>query len=187
MTNTAILVIDTQKAILDKPGLERRAETMAALDATVERIARLIARARQSHLPVIFVQHAGPAGHRLAVDTPGWEIRSEIAARADETIVRKTACDSFFETTLGEELERRGIRHLIIAGCMTQFCVDTTVRSAVTRGYDVTLVSDGHMTTDDGALRFEQIIAHHNRLLDGFDAGRPQAHVRPLGDLLAEL
>lgn len=187
MPPSAILVIDMQKAILDKPALERRAETMTALDAVVGRIARLIARARQNKIPVIFVQHDGPAGHRLAVGTPGWEIRSEITPHAGETVVHKTACDSFFETNFGEELERRGIRHLVIAGCMTQFCVDTTTRSAVAHGYDVTLIADGHMTTDDGALRFEQIIAHHNRLLDGFDAGDHQARTRPLDDVLATL
>ncbi len=54
---------------------------------------------------------------------------------------------------------------------MTQFCIDTTVRSAVAHGYDVTLLSDGHTTGDQGDLTFEQIIAHHNLTLDDFDAG----------------
>jgi nicotinamidase-related amidase len=54
---------------------------------------------------------------------------------------------------------------------MTQFCVDTTCRRAVSLGYDVTLIADGHMTSDTDDLTFEQIIAHHNAVLDGFDAG----------------
>jgi len=54
---------------------------------------------------------------------------------------------------------------------MTQYCIDTTVRRAVSLGYDVVLAADGHMTADTDALLFEQIIAHHNALLDGFDAG----------------
>jgi hypothetical protein len=32
----------------------------------------------------------------------------------------------------------------------------------------VTLVADGHTTTDSLALRAEQIVKHHNELLDGF-------------------
>jgi hypothetical protein len=36
----------------------------------------------------------------------------------------------------------------------------------------VTLLGDGHMTGDRGALTYDQIIAHHNLLLDGFDAGK---------------
>lgn len=62
---------------------------------------------------------------------------------------------------------------------MTQFCVDTTVRRAVSLGYDVDLVSDGHMTADFGGLSFEQIIAHHNALLDGFDAGLHSVRIVP--------
>jgi nicotinamidase-related amidase len=38
---------------------------------------------------------------------------------------------------------------------MTQYCVDTTVRRAVSLGYEVTLVGDGHMTADSDALTFE--------------------------------
>jgi hypothetical protein len=67
---------------------------------------------------------------------------------------------------------------------MTQYCVDTTCRSAVGRGYDVTLAADGHMTADSGALGFEQIIAHHNLLLDGFDAGNKTVTVAPIAAIV---
>ena len=46
----------------------------------------------------------------------------------------------------------------------TEFCVDTTVRAASSRGFDVVLVADGH-TTGDTALSAAQIIAHHNATL----------------------
>jgi hypothetical protein len=67
---------------------------------------------------------------------------------------------------------------------MTQYCIDTTVRRAVSLGYDVILAADGHMTADTGALPFEQIIAHHNALLDGFDAGEHEVFVRPSAEIL---
>ena len=38
-------------------------------------------------------------------------------------------------------------------------------RRAVALEYCVTSVGDGHGTTDDGALRHDQIVAHHNNLL----------------------
>jgi hypothetical protein len=69
-----------------------------------------------------------------------------------EPVVHKSACDSFFETPLAAELESRKIGKLIIAGCMTQYCVDTSVRRAVSLGYDVMLMADGHMTADSGGL-----------------------------------
>jgi len=180
MAKFAVVVIDVQNAILAIPGLTRRAETKAAFEACVARIAILIAHARSHHVPVLFVQHDGPAGHRLERGSPGWQLRPEIAPTAAEPVIHKRACDSFFETTLSAEIAARHADTLIVAGCMTQYCVDTSVRRAVTLGYDVTLVADGHMTADCGALTFDQIIAHHNELLDGFDAGDHSVRVAPL-------
>jgi nicotinamidase-related amidase len=171
MPNEAMVIIDVQNAILGSADTPRRIENYAALDGVVARIAVLCGRARSQGIPIMFVQHDGPAGHRLEAGTRGWQIRPEIAHLAGDSVIHKKACDSFFETTLAAELEARRIDKLIVAGCMTQFCVDTTVRRAVSLGYDVTLVSDGHMTADFGRLTYEQIIAHHNALLEGFDAG----------------
>jgi nicotinamidase-related amidase len=177
MPHEAIVIIDVQNAIL---GADCKKENRAALDEVVAKIARLIRRGREQRVPVLFVQHDGPAGHRLQRGTAGWQIRSEISPAEGEPVIHKSACDSFFETTLKSEMESRGIESLIVAGCMTQYCVDTTVRRAVSLGYDVTLVADGHMTADSGALLFEQIIDHHNALLDGFDAGPHSVRVFPL-------
>jgi hypothetical protein len=51
------------------------------------------------------------------------------------------------------------------------------VRRAVSLGYDVVLAADGHTTADTETLRFEQIVAHHNALLDGFEAGEHEVRV----------
>jgi nicotinamidase-related amidase len=171
MKATAILVVDVQQGILALPNLVRRRETDRALDEMVERVAGLIHTARTASVPVIYVQHDGGPGHRLEPHTSGWPIRPEIAPRGGEPVVHKRACDAFFETNLETELRARAIQQLIVCGCMTQYCIDTTVRRAVSLGQDVILAADGHMTADTSALRFEQIIAHHNSLLDGFAAG----------------
>ncbi|MGB8010366.1 MAG: cysteine hydrolase family protein [Terriglobales bacterium] len=180
---TALLVIDVQRGIVDDPSLVRKKEINQALDDTVARIAGLIVRARAASVRVIFVQHDGSRGHRLEPGTSGWPLRPEIAPQAGEPVIRKRACDAFFETTLGAELAAAGITRLVICGCMTQYCVDTTVRRAVSLGYDVVLAADGHMTADMGGLRFEQIIAHHNAVLDGFDAGEHRVRVFPSAEI----
>lgn len=174
---TALLVIDVQKGIFADPKLVRRRETDRALDETVHRIAGLIEKARVASVPVVYVQHDGGPGHRLEPRTSGWPIREEIAPHPGDLVIPKRACDSFFETDLGAELGASGVGRLVICGCMTQYCVDTTVRRAVSLGYDVVLVADGHMTADTKTLQFEQIIAHHNALLDGFDAGEHEVQV----------
>lgn len=169
---TALVIIDLQNAILSgMAGSERQREIDAALDATVARVAEVQAHARNAGMPVIVVQHDDGPGHRLQSRTEGHELRREIQPRDGDITVHKTACDAFYRTDLHDILRTHGADHLVIGGCMTQFCIDTSVRRAVSLGYSVTLLSDGHTTADMGALTFEQIIAHHNALLSGFDAG----------------
>ncbi len=169
---TALVIIDLQNAILaGMASPDRQREIDAALDVTVARVADVQTRARDANMPIVVVQHDGAPGHRLQVGTDGHGLRREIVPRSGEITVHKTACDAFYGTDLQEVLAAQTVEHLIISGCMTQFCVDTTVRRAVSLGYDVTLLSDGHTTADMGGLTFEQIIAHHNALLAGFDAG----------------
>jgi nicotinamidase-related amidase len=174
---TALVVIDVQRGILALPNLARKKEIDQALDEMVARIAGLIERARAASVPVIYIQHDGGPGHRLEPGTSGWPLRLETTPQPGERVIHKLACDAFFETTLGAELTAAGIKQLVICGCMTQYCIDTSVRRAVSLGYDVVLAADGHTTADTRTLRFEQIIAHHNALLDGFDAGEHEVRV----------
>ncbi len=182
--SVALVIIDVQKAILEGAGTPARRPVMAAaLNETISRLSDLQTRARRAGVPVIVVQHDDPPGSRLAAGTPGWQLREEIAPLAGDILVHKRACDSFFETDLANRLDERSIRRLVVGGCMTQFCVDTSVRRAVSLGYDVTLVADGHMTGDAGMLGFEQIIAHHNATLDGFDAGEHAVRLCPANEI----
>ena len=60
----------------------------------------------------------------------------------------------------------------------TELCVDTTCRRAISLGFDVTLVSDGH-TTIDGDLPAESIIGHHNAVLPRLAHPSHRVLVRP--------
>ncbi len=176
---TALVIIDVQNAILRGLGTPSRQPIIdAALDQTIGRLQAVQRLARNAGAPVVVVQHDGGPGHRLAPSSDGWCIRDEIQPIGGEVLVRKRSCDSFFETDLAERLREQSVTRLIVGGCMTQFCVDTTCRRAVSLGYDVTLLADGHMTADLGSLAFSQIIAHHNALLDGFNAGASTIQVR---------
>lgn len=169
---TALLIIDVQNAILRGCGTAQRQPVMdAALDAVVDRLASLQRAARAAGVPIIIIQNDGAPDHRLATGTEGWQIRRELAPVDSDIVVHKESCDSFHDTDLQPRLRDLRVTRLVVGGCMTQFCVDTTCRRAVSMGYDVTLLGDGHMTADMGDLTFAQIIAHHNAVLDGFDAG----------------
>ena len=152
-------------------------------DCVLPNIAALLRKSRSSGTPVLFIQHDGPKGHRLEADTAGWAIHPSILPIKGERVIRKKASDSFFETRLAEELRARDIWQLIVVGGMTEYCVDTTCRRAVTLGYDAILVADAHLTADTPVLTARQIIAHHNLLLDGFEAGAHSIQVTPTSEI----
>ncbi len=178
-TNTALLVIDVQVGLIDQPNPVYQA------DIILERIAGLIAAARAAGTPVIYVQDKDVGG----VGTPEWQVHPAVAPKPAELAIRKAWSDSFYETTLGAELQARGISQLAIVGMKTDVCVTMTSLRAVALGYDVTLVSDAHTTTDNRALTAAQTIAYHNHLLygfgaeDGFGAGKHWVTVKPASEV----
>src|SRR5215213_8422787 len=169
---TALMIIDVQNGVLEGTASpERQPLVDKAQTEMVLRLQSLLSRARMSGAPVFFMQHDDPPGGPMEPDSAGWHIRPEVAPKPGEPVVRKSSCDSFYDTGMHEQLQDAGITHLIIGGNSTQFCIDTTCRRAVSLGYDVSLLGDCHMTGDAGDLRFDQIVAHHNATLNGFAAG----------------
>ncbi len=171
--NSALLVIDVQV------GIARGKDIHAGWPQILGNIVDLIARARARGMPVIFVQHDGEPGDRLQPGGEGWALCPELGVLPSDIVIRKTACDSFFDTSLESTLRGRDIQRLIVAGCMTEYCVDTTVRRAVSLGFDVTLAADAHGTWNSSTLNAGQIIEHHNGLLDQFSAGHAAVTVTP--------
>jgi nicotinamidase-related amidase len=80
-------------------------------------------------------------------------------------------------------LNEMQVARLVVTGCMTEYCVDTACRHATTLGFDVTLAGDAHTTIDSELLKAAQIIAHHNRALDGFSSGKNSVTVRSTGEI----
>jgi len=168
----ALVIVDVQIGLvrLMPPELQ---------DRVLSNISVLLRKARSSAVPILFVQHDGPKGHPLEAEAPDWAIHPSIAPLTGEPVIRKKASDSFFETKLAETMQANKITHLIIVGGMTEYCIDTTCRRAVTLGYNVTLAADAHLTRDTPVLTASQIIAHHNLVLDGFAAGSHTIKVIP--------
>jgi nicotinamidase-related amidase len=173
----ALLVVDVQVGLVELIPENVR-------EKVLPRIRTLVEKARASGKPVIFIQHDGGKAHPLETHSQGWQIHPSLKPADGEPVIRKREPDSFFETKLQEELERRGIKRLIIAGGMTEYCVDTTCRRATSLGYDVTLAGDAHLTRDNGVLSAANIIAHHNLVLDDFGAGNHVVSVRPTREIV---
>ncbi|MEJ5898554.1 cysteine hydrolase family protein [Ochrobactrum teleogrylli] len=181
---TALLIIDVQNDIVAGMGTpERQPVIDRALEEVVARLSDVKARARSAGIPVILVQHDGGPGDVLEKGTPGWAIRTELAPLTNDIVVEKTSCDSFHETELQDRLRALAITHLVIGGCQTEYCVDTAVRHAISLGYDVTLIADGHTTGDTASLQFADIVAHHNETLNGFRAGSTRGRTANAADI----
>jgi ureidoacrylate peracid hydrolase len=78
----------------------------------------------------------------LIRDTWNTDIVPELMPQADDDIVYKTRFSGFFETDLDARLKKLGVTHLIITGCTTSICVDSTVRDAMFRDYLCVLLAD---------------------------------------------
>ncbi len=165
--NTALLVIDVQVGLIENP-----ADPSYNAPIVLANIAGLLAKARTAQIPVIYIQHDGDSyegeGLSLAPHSVGWQIHAMVAPLVGEVILRKRASDAFYQTPLQETLDALHIHRLVITGCRTEMCIDTTSRTAISRGYDVTLVQDAHSTVDSEVLSSTQIVAHHNYTLDDF-------------------
>lgn len=134
-----------------------------------ERIGELVGAAHEADVPVVAIQQTGPPGSPFDPASPGWQLDPRLRVADSDLRIRKGATDSFFGTQLGALLAERGITTVIVVGAATDFCVDATVRAAVSHGLNVDLVSDGHTVGTDGdthaEITPEQVIAHHNRVL----------------------
>ncbi len=171
-TDTALVIIDAQIGVVGEAYHH---------DEVLENIQMLLGRARSSGTPVLYVQHNEPV--YMEPGMPTWQIHPAITPHDGEPVIQKESPDSFYETHLQEELAARGIKHLVITGGQTQYCVDTTVRRAVAQGYDVVLASDAHTTEDSETLPAEQIIAFYNETLNGFWAGERKVRVQPASEI----
>jgi nicotinamidase-related amidase len=129
-------------------------------------IADLLKRARRESVPVVLVQHCGRGpSHPLNETASGWPLHEAVDPQPGDLRVRKVWSDSFQATDLRGLLRARAVTRVVIVGAQTEFCVDTTTRRALSLGYDVDLVADGHTTSENEVLSRAQIVAHHNATL----------------------
>src|SRR5580692_9940111 len=105
--NTALLVVDVQNGVVG--GAHER-------DAVVANIGRLVEKARQERVPVVWVQHSDEELARLGDD---WQIVPELTPGDTEPLVEKNYGDSFEATTLEGVLSGLGVGRLVVAGAET--------------------------------------------------------------------
>ncbi|MTH53680.1 isochorismatase family protein [Bacillus mangrovi] len=158
--NQALLIIDAQCELIEGNHTEKEVVNKAVLLSTIQ---KTIKKANEAGAEVIYIRDLDVADGK----GQGFDIHPEIPVHEGAAVFNKQATNAFYGTPLLEHLKEKQIYHLVIMGCKTEHCIDTAVRTATVSGMDVTLVKDGHSTTDSAVLTGEQIVAHHNEILHG--------------------
>jgi nicotinamidase-related amidase len=153
----AVLVIDVQAGLFSSTPPPFEAETV------LDRINEITAKARAAGVPVILIQQDGePGGDWLVPLTEAWQFDRRLQVEPGDLVIRKTTCDAFYGTSLESELSARQVSTLVLTGFATDFCVDSTLRNALSKNYAVIVVADAHTTTDSPVLKAAQIRQHYN-------------------------
>ena len=163
--HAALLIIDVQNYCIaaDKSGYFDRSLRKVVLP----NIRRLRSACRSAGIEVMYsaIENMTRDGRDRSldykisgIDVPrgSWEaqVLDEVAPLDDEMIFRKTSSSVFISTNIDYVLRNLGVRSLIVAGLLTDQCVESAVRDACDLGYLVTLVSDACTTAS--AERHEQ-------------------------------
>jgi len=171
---SALLVIDMQNgfieegAILEVPMARRQVPT----------VKKLIQYCRDHGIPVVFTRFciSGEEGtHRfywriarqrgMDIESPSFEflgnahavqVTPELAPAPGEHVIDKPGYDCFAESNLDEVLDALKVSQLMFTGTVLNWCVDSTVRAAYHRHYDIAVIADGVSSYDHAGATAEQ-------------------------------
>jgi ureidoacrylate peracid hydrolase len=156
---SALIVIDMQNDFCAPGGyFDRTGADLSAIDQLADRLISLIDAARRYGVMVLFVRSAYDPIYLSEVQKNrrrrvGWDIPLcrdntwgvqffRITPLPEEPIVTKHRYDAFYGTDLELILQGNDKRNLFFAGVATNVCVETSLRSAFIRDFNVTLIAD---------------------------------------------
>jgi nicotinamidase-related amidase len=146
---TALVLIDLQRGIIGGTTMPHAASDV------VERAARLAAACRAHGVTVVLV-HVDPGPNGVLFPSPvadqprppmqitaAWsEFAPELGREPTDVTVTKHQPNAFYNTDLDVQLQRRGIRTILLGGISTNVGVEATARAAHERGYEQVFVED---------------------------------------------
>jgi ureidoacrylate peracid hydrolase len=84
----------------------------------------------------------GAESRILIRDTWNTDIVPELEPQVNDVVIYKSRFSGFYQTDLDATLKQWGTKYLIITGCTTSVCVESTVRDAMFRDYLCVLLAD---------------------------------------------
>src|SRR5690606_14848216 len=104
-------------------------------NGVVGRINELAELFREMNFPVIFIQHDGTGKGAFEKFTQEWELLDSLTVESTDILIDKYANDVFYNSDLQSKLTTLKTTEIFITGCATDFCVESTVQSALTKDY----------------------------------------------------
>lgn len=161
--DTAVIIVDMQNDFVKPEG----SLYVEAAEATVPRIRGLLEKARESNVRVTYTQDSAIPGdpefdvwpEHCVIGSWGWQIIEELEPADGELICRKNRYDGFYDSWLDHFLTRIWkVKHLVIAGTVSNICVAHTAASAGLRWFHVVMSADciSALTEFDQALTLRQ-------------------------------
>jgi len=161
--DTALLVVDIQNGFCHKDSAMARAGIdTTRQQAVVPNIVRIVRLCRAAGLRILasrqvhFQNDVTRRIHKIPShmdkrnyfpclrDTWDAELVSEFQAelRPEDHVFEKHRPSCFFDTTLDTKMRMLGIQMLIVTGVATNYCVESTIRDAYFRDYDIIVPAD---------------------------------------------
>ena len=101
---------------------------------------------RENKLLVIHIKHKAKKGAA---------INEVVRPFPNELVLTKTEVNAFKGTQLKAQLDKHGIKRLVIVGMQTHMCLEAAARASADFGYKVTVVEDACATRD---LKYNDVL-----------------------------
>ena len=192
---TALLCVDFQHDFCSEGGFfERAGHDIVPCAAAAERTAVVVAACRDAGVTVVLTRtvrtdaperrlrpsrHPGEEARRAAAaatlgndrylaEAWGTQIVEPLAPQAGDLLIEKPRQSPFHGTPLEAELRRRDVEFVVVTGVTTNCCVDSTIRDAAVRDFEVLVLEDCvgafgaerhlHAATLENAARFFGVV-----------------------------
>jgi nicotinamidase-related amidase len=187
--HTALLLIDMQRDFIEPDGaFGALGIDLSMYRDSLPRLVNLLDEARRAHVFVLHVQNTtlpgrlsdSPAQIRFNLrmhegkrsdeaplrysvhGTRGHEIVEELKPESGELVVSKHRSSAFWGTDLDLLLRSNGIKSVVIGGCTTEGCVESTARDAMFNDLYVVIAVDC-VASDDRAQHEASLLLMRHR------------------------
>lgn len=168
-TKTAIILVDDANDFLSENGkLSGAVRHVVEGNNVIDNINDLVKRARDKGVVIIHVPLQFSADYREMGDEPygifsvvketaafqkgswGAEVAEGLDVQDSDLVVdgKSTTC-AFATTDLESVLRKHGIASIALGGLLTNICIESTMRTAYDKGYEVYTLTDCAATLDD--------------------------------------